>query len=212
MFKQMTKIKTLILSGNSIEELHVDQFSSNENLVNLEIDSNQITYLSPAIFKSLTKLEYLSLGSNNLAEIPPNLFEAQSNLKELSMNRVGLTRLETQLFRPMTKLEHLKLYYNEIEEIDREVFNVLRNLKTLIMGFCKCANVFEITEFTEDALENIFGICFKNFDDSSMATTSIKVTSTTEISTLSANAFGVSGIVKIVIVLIYLFKGVNLIS
>lgn len=162
MFKSMTKIKTLILTLNGIEEMHSEQFATNENVVNLDIGWNHLKSLSPRIFKPLTKLESLNLSGNKIAQLPLNLFDSLSNLKELSMVEMGLTELKAQLFQPITKLEVLDANFNSIQEIDREIFHLLVNLKTLKLSWNSCTQLEIVDSFSVDSIEETMGECFKD--------------------------------------------------
>ncbi len=87
-------LETLDLSENKIQSLKDDAFVNLENLVELDLSFNELTYLPTSLGK-LTKLKKLNLSGNNLGVLPKE-FENLVSLESLELegNPIGRVPVE----------------------------------------------------------------------------------------------------------------------
>nr|QBF54108.1 toll-like receptor 9 [Mastacembelus armatus] len=134
-FKNLVKLKSLFLSGNSLTSipllpanLSFLDLQSNcifniinpLNTPNLEIliltgncyyanPCNQSFYISERVFGELPKLKNLTLGYNNFTSVPKGL---PPSLKSLDLRENKITNISEGIFANLTVLEYLNLEWN----------------------------------------------------------------------------------------------------
>lgn len=94
----------------------------------LELNSNPIERISPAVLNKLKNLEYL-----RLTDVPikgsDNMFAPLEKLKTLIMQKNNLTKLEADWFSELEALDTLEFNLNDVKEFD--YMALLRNLPRL---------------------------------------------------------------------------------
>jgi len=78
----MTGAETIVLSGNYIEYISVDSFTTNVNLQYLSLSRNKLVRVKHLVH--LNRLEALDLSNNDIesvemSELPPNLLSLKLN-------------------------------------------------------------------------------------------------------------------------------------
>ncbi|XP_015261540.1 PREDICTED: leucine-rich repeat-containing protein 69 [Gekko japonicus] len=115
--EQLTCLKSLqklYLFGNNITRMSPLVCGGLQNLVLLNLNNNQLSYLPPEIHR-LENLECLSLNNNQLQSIPRELC-CLRKLRELHLTHNSLTALPEEIGH-LTKLKILSLSRNQIEEL-----------------------------------------------------------------------------------------------
>lgn len=141
-FENLSNIKSLDISSNSIQELHRNFFCDFHKLNFLNLSSNQIynltnfqftsTRLSPIPIKNCVfSMSYLILTGNQLNFLPFSFFSNFVNLKVLRLNRNSISFIENFVFSNLKQLDMLDLSENKIQNIQPELFDNLQNLRTL---------------------------------------------------------------------------------
>lgn len=141
-FENLSNIKSLDISSNSIQELHRNFFCDFHKLSFLNLSSNQIynltnfqftsTRLSPIAIKNCVfSMSYLILTGNQLNFLPFSFFSNFVNLKVLRLNRNSISFIENFVFSNLKQLDMLDLSENKIQNIQPELFDNLQNLRTL---------------------------------------------------------------------------------
>lgn len=141
-FENLSNIKSLDISANSIQELHRNFFCDFHKLSFLNLSSNQIynltnfqfssTRLSPIPIKNCVfSMSYLVLTNNQLNFLPFSFFSNFVNLKILRLNRNSISFIENFVFSNLKQLDMLDLSENKIQNIQPELFDNLSNLRTL---------------------------------------------------------------------------------
>ena len=111
-FKNLTKLETLWLQDNAIEEIDVRLFETLSNLKELELYNNKLKRIDSNTFKNLTKLEKLYLNNNEIEEIDVRLFESLSNLKVLYLYNNKLKEIDRKCFESLKSIEVIEIYEN----------------------------------------------------------------------------------------------------
>ena len=75
----------LQLGGAGIATLKPGDFADLGGIVQLGLNTNDLSSLPPAIFEKLTNLTLLSLSGNRLSSLPPRIFEKLTGLAELHL-------------------------------------------------------------------------------------------------------------------------------
>ena len=104
--RDMTKLKEIDLDNQNISDLTGLEFA-----VNLNLDNNSITDLSP--LSGLTNLISLSLNNNAIEDISP--LKNLTKLENLRLNNNSISDLSP--LKKLTKLSYLSLDNNDIEDI-----------------------------------------------------------------------------------------------
>ena len=125
------KVSRLKINNNMIESLGtVPLFSGNNALRELELISNQISSIEPAVFSSLAfslrvVLHYNNLDAAGIAGL------AGTSIGQLDLTGNRFSKL--QPFPQMKLLKSLVLSYNEIETLGLGLFDELPSLKEIIL-------------------------------------------------------------------------------
>ena len=121
-------VTILKLSFNNIERLETKIFENHMELIELYLDNNNISYISPMAFYGLHKLELLYLPENDLLEFPD--FRNVSILKDIQIQNNSIHTLNAE-YLELPMLEILDITGNELTE-----FNIsfkLLELKSVIL-------------------------------------------------------------------------------
>lgn len=136
-FKQMTKLKELILPLNEIQMMEKDAFIGVSNqLTILDLSSNQLTSESLLALstKEWNNLTHLSLSYNrNLRTIPEQMCMFMPNLQYLNMVQIDLRHISKSMLTGLKKLFVLDLSWNNIQTIEDFAFLNLNNLNELML-------------------------------------------------------------------------------
>lgn len=157
-FRNMSKLKLLILSHNPINNIVHGSF---DDLVELEIlllTSNRIFLLFDDSFKNLRKLKNLNLNHNELMTIEFK-FDTLVELQNFTMAHNQLTKLPDHPFDYNTKLEKVRFDSNNIRFINQIFFDGLNNLKLVNLAYNTCINSTYHTGEFEAMKEKIISDC-----------------------------------------------------
>ncbi|NXU80145.1 LRC19 protein, partial [Oreotrochilus melanogaster] len=112
-------ITSLDLSFNSLVVPHhgtlLMHFSS---LHSLNLSSNALLALGPAIFSNLKALRLLDLSSCSIAYLHVDAFKGLGNLHTLLLRNNNLHELKVPFFLPLKALFHLDLQHNELVSVN----------------------------------------------------------------------------------------------
>ena len=86
-FSFATNLKNLEIYGNSLKNIGNHLFEgAEEQLIDIDLQSNRIEKISIEAFYGLAKLEKLSLQNNLISELQTEIFHGLINLKNLIMS------------------------------------------------------------------------------------------------------------------------------
>lgn len=151
----------LFLSANLIENVEF-AFNNLTQLKNLDLTSNPIGYIDPAVFSNVTSLEHLELRGCNLTEIDADFLMEQSNLLLLDLSLNNLTVIDLHVFDVLDKLEFLKLATTGINELGHftEMKTLLPALRFINLADnpIECPLVLQMVEYFDgNSIEYEFG-------------------------------------------------------
>lgn len=122
-FRGLHSLQCLDLFSNCLSELNPAVFSHIPNLKHLDLSDNQLE-LEESLLFNLKHLETLKMDSNNFGDsIPRNFFLVLVNLEELHLSMNQITRIESNMFKGLSKLKRLVLDYNQLEDIPLNAFS-----------------------------------------------------------------------------------------
>jgi Leucine-rich repeat (LRR) protein len=84
-FRNLTKLKTLLLGSNKINSVAPGAFSDLTSLTTLDLHGNDISAVTTDTFAGLTAVQDLYLGSNNLTRVPRGALRPLTNLISLTL-------------------------------------------------------------------------------------------------------------------------------
>ena len=99
------------LSG-TILTLPATVFSGLGNLLELDLESNQLSALPATVFSGLGNLGWLNLAGNRLTALPTGVFSGLENLSTLVLSVNALSALPATVFSGLGNLESLDLREN----------------------------------------------------------------------------------------------------
>lgn len=130
-FKGLTKLRTLSLFHNKIENIASDAFADLVSLEYLDLDDNRIHFLGKYTFASLNALKKLNLDINEIQYLHPETFSSLKNVEIINLSRNVITSLDENVFQFMTSVKHIYLMSNRLERIPENVFQ--NNLKRKVI-------------------------------------------------------------------------------
>ncbi|NWS73872.1 LRC19 protein, partial [Crotophaga sulcirostris] len=114
-----SNITGLDLSFNSLVMPHHGTLLMHfPSLRSLNLSSNALLVLSPAVFSNLGALRLLDLSSCSIAFLHTDAFKGLGNLHTLLLRNNNLQKLEVLSFLPLKALFHLDLQHNELVSLD----------------------------------------------------------------------------------------------
>ncbi|KFV13925.1 Leucine-rich repeat-containing protein 19, partial [Tauraco erythrolophus] len=114
-----SNITGLDLSFNSlVMPSHGTLLMRFHSLRSLNLSSNALLTLSPAIFSNLGALHLLDLSSCSIAFLHTDAFKGLGNLHTLLLRNNSLQELEVPFFLPLKALFHLDLQHNALVSVD----------------------------------------------------------------------------------------------
>ncbi|NWY61534.1 CA210 protein, partial [Chionis minor] len=88
------------------------------SLLSLNLSSNALLALSPALFSNLGALRLLDLSSCSITYLHTDTFQGLGNLHTLLLRNNSLQELEVPFFLPLKALSHLDLQHNALVSVD----------------------------------------------------------------------------------------------
>ena len=127
---------SLDLKENRIRAIGGRAFNGLQNLQELDLSRNILTYFPQDIFKPLSALKVLNLGYNKFSNnFPNNLFSAQSNLQTLTLDGNSLVSLKASMFQGLKNLQVLNVHNCAIKTMNNDVFLHITMLTNLDLSF-----------------------------------------------------------------------------
>lgn len=128
---QMPMLQEINLDNNEIEYLSPTIFNGLSNLSNLQLNGNKLKYLRLKLLQNLPNLEHVGLSHNALGVLWPAVFIGLPKLASLNLGNNALVELSNNTFDSLTSLTELDLSNNNIQILDERIFNKMTNLKSL---------------------------------------------------------------------------------
>ena len=119
------------MSNNNLATFAINAFSNLTKLKSLLISGNEFSVLRSGTFLGLFDLQDVKLGDNNISRIDPGSFNGLENLKRLWLNDNRLSVVNHDTFRGLKELDELHLYFNKIQAIEAGSFRNLGKIKLL---------------------------------------------------------------------------------
>uniref|UniRef100_A0A4W4GWN3 LRRCT domain-containing protein n=1 Tax=Electrophorus electricus TaxID=8005 RepID=A0A4W4GWN3_ELEEL len=116
-----------LLSLSDVRPLHL-------NTYHLLLTGNLLKKLSLNDFVHYEGLTILHLGNNDIAEIETGAFNGLQGLKRLHLNNNKIEVLKDNTFAGLDSLEYLQIDYNYISHIEVNALNRLHHLEVLILN------------------------------------------------------------------------------
>jgi Leucine-rich repeat (LRR) protein len=85
---------------NNIDEIY--DLKNSENVIIINLSSENLTNLPENIFNNLTQLQGLYLSYNKLINLPENIFNNLTQLQELYLDNNNLTTIPEKIFNNLT--------------------------------------------------------------------------------------------------------------
>jgi hypothetical protein len=150
-FSSYSRVSTLTLSNNEIEEIEISTFAELPLLRDVDLGYNNLKSFNPEIFSSNPVLENLSLEGNPIAFLSsdsPILISASVSFLDLS--HCSLISLNTITFSRLPSLYSLDLSSNLLQTISVTAFEELPDLRILKLNnnrwTCNC-NILELMQW-----------------------------------------------------------------
>lgn len=138
-YENSENIYKIQLEFQNLTKIKGSAFSGAYNLIEIDLDHNQILYISEDAFYELRNLTTLSLSQNNLTAIRMSTFAGAVNLRRLHLNQNKIEHIEDGAFN-LPNLENILLQNNRLTKLSSSMFIGTPRLKEA---------VFEENELTQ---------------------------------------------------------------
>lgn len=126
------KIAKLYLSENMIDLPETTRFDRCcQNLRQLLLDYNRISFVYSHWFSNMTSLRWLSLSHNEITFIEDGSFDWNPSLTELNLSFNKIMVINSQMFARHLGITRLYLSYNPFRSLPRDAFRELLQLRSL---------------------------------------------------------------------------------
>jgi Leucine-rich repeat (LRR) protein len=163
-FSNMLKLKHLNLHSNRVKLIHNKIFFDKKNLETLHFYQNEIENIETIPFNTLYSLKILHLFSNKITSIKFGNFIHLVKLKELKLDKNEIGSFEANTFIGLDSLIYLDLSANKIRKIVNGAFDSLINVINLDLHLNDISRI-EKTAFTD--LQNLI---YLNLDSNEIST------------------------------------------
>lgn len=128
----LTELRTLDLSHNSLEFITRGLLERLENLQYLNLAANPLNTLASGTFRNLVNLEFLNLSGNNLTQLSFGLLHFSPNLISLTLDNTKIEAIHNSELLGVAKLQFLYLRNNtKLADIETYVLADTPALKEL---------------------------------------------------------------------------------
>ena len=146
----------LDLSGNMFPSLRPENFDSLPQLVELYLNSSNITEIRKGTFEKLSNLRKLDLGNNDISILNSGVFIGLSRLLSLDLSFNSLHVVAESTFKYFDRLNNLDLAKNELENISKSDIESMYTIKSIQLSnnpwSCDCGFLESFKPFiTENA-------------------------------------------------------------
>ncbi|XP_077192814.1 uncharacterized protein LOC143837169 isoform X2 [Paroedura picta] len=137
-------------------------FKGLTSLRNLYLSGNKILSIAPDAFDDLKQLQYLTLAdsSNGMGNLPPGVFKNLRNLTSLDLENVGIHTLTLEVFGNLSRLRFLQLGKNDLQTINSSVLENLTSLSYLDLRkcllACTCDNIWFQEWLNNDRVQVVY--------------------------------------------------------
>ncbi|XP_044765354.1 slit homolog 1 protein-like [Coccinella septempunctata] len=124
-----TTLSTICTSAH----LEVIPLQLNPDLRHMDLSNNKISnlYYALSIYENLLSLD---LSTNNLSSLGSDKFKSQINLRVLNVSRNTIEKLKKDSFNGLKALVTLDLSYNRLEKLHNLTFLELHSLRTVVLS------------------------------------------------------------------------------
>ncbi|XP_034970185.1 toll-like receptor 7 [Zootoca vivipara] len=136
LFKNLTSLKTLDVSENSLTFLPLGVFNNLPPMLEVFIlASNKMKSFNWGKLYLLENLKTLDLSNNQLTTVPRELSNCSRGLETLNMQNNRIRKLTKNFLQGASQLKHLDLSFNKIRTLSNFSFpkNVIDKLNTLVL-------------------------------------------------------------------------------
>uniref|UniRef100_A0A1Y1KJS7 LRRCT domain-containing protein n=1 Tax=Photinus pyralis TaxID=7054 RepID=A0A1Y1KJS7_PHOPY len=113
----LPQLSFLLLGGNQIRQLSVDNFNKVPNLKKLNLDNNQISMIEPGSL-SMAKLGKLTLRHNALRSLHEAMFPNLPGLIHVDLQNNHIREIHPETFARNPRLDTLFLGHNQLESLN----------------------------------------------------------------------------------------------
>lgn len=150
-FKNVSKLSTLVLSGNRIVEIK-DGIFNGLNLITLSLQGNRITTIDTNAFDNMPRLYRLDLSYNRIAAIDNSWFYNTPNLTFIDLSSNNISELPPLTFKNIqrrvvfgneTREFSFNLGENKIKHIDPRAFRGFREIGDMLLDDNEISEIHE---------------------------------------------------------------------
>lgn len=145
-------LETLTLKSNNISEINRDMFKDARVISNLNLGHNQIRNILTGAFDSFREnIILLEMQSNQLTFIHPGMFRGMRRLKIFNLARNAISSVDSSAFRDLEALQELNLSGNLFSELTSSMISGPLGLRRLLIA---CNPLQRLSGFTFDHVDD----------------------------------------------------------
>jgi len=149
-FHGLLKLQVLELTGNQLEYVQPGWWSGSrlDNLHELRLDGNHLSFLQPDVFDNLQTLRRLDLGRNKLVRIHPDAWRGVQNLQILNLDYNRLRQVPVEALAKLRRhLQSINLNHNPIDRLKTGDFAGFPRLKDISCNYMPNLHFLEQASF-----------------------------------------------------------------
>ncbi|XP_067004114.2 leucine-rich repeat-containing protein 15 [Anabrus simplex] len=130
---RLPHLHSLSCRGCWIHELEIPNSHpwNNDQLLVLDLGSNNLSSLPRLVFEKLTTLSTLSLDNNLFVDCPCSLLNSINSLQHLNFSKNSLSEIQPYCFSGLRNLTTLDLSWNKLDVLKNSTFENVKNLQYL---------------------------------------------------------------------------------
>ncbi|XP_070497788.1 chaoptin-like [Chironomus tepperi] len=164
-FNRLNNLVELDLSSNNFRDIPADAFRYLTRLDSLILNNCSIETLNPEWFASLNALTELRIDNNHIHNIPDNIFTDIQQLSVFSMAGNQIRNIHGTSFGNLSSLIYFLAQDNRVRAFDSQIFDQSPNLRVLNMDGNLCADAnYNSVYYNRDLVRTEMSNCFRMFD------------------------------------------------
>lgn len=136
LFKNLSRLRLMNLTGNKLLNLNRSVFSDVTNLEYLDLSSNGLRYIGTDLLVDLNKLKKLNLNDNEFVNLPQRFLSNTTDLEEFILQKNKGSKplfFPAGFFSNLTALKTVNLSGSNIDWLDKNAFDHSKNIQEIYL-------------------------------------------------------------------------------
>ncbi len=150
--------------NSHVTNLYEDIFSCLSTLISLDLNNNEIIYLTNGSLTGLFNLQYLAISRNNISKLEPNCFPNDlQSLEKIDLSFNFIKSLPDEVFRNLSSLQHINLEHNALKTLEGGGLRGLVFLQVLDLSYNQIVSLSGV--FSSSAKDSFQSLQYLNLSN-----------------------------------------------